>query len=250
MTDARRDVRVFAGLEALSEAAANEIVAIARQSVADRGRFTIALSGGNTPKRTHELLAERHQGEIDWLRTEILFGDERFVSSDDPRSNYRMARETLLEPAGISADHVHAIPTNVASVAAASERYERTLRDVAAASDGSPSIDLILLGVGPDGHTASLFPGSPALGERRRWTRAVDAPATVQPAVPRVTVTFPFLNAARNLLFLVAGADKRPVLTEILGGTEAGSRYPAAMVNPSGRALWLIEQSAAPAPLT
>jgi 6-phosphogluconolactonase/glucosamine-6-phosphate isomerase/deaminase len=92
-----------------------------------------------------------------------------------------------------------------------------------------------------------LFPGSPALGERQRWTRAVDAPTTVQPAVPRVTVTFPFLNAARNVLFLAAGQDKRPVLTEILGGAPTGSQYPAAMVKPSGRSLWMIDQSAAPA---
>ena len=246
MTDARRDVRVFAGLEALSEAAAKEIVAIAQQSIAARGRFTIALSGGNTPKRTHQLLADKHRGEIDWTRTDILFGDERFVPADDPRSNYRMARETLLDPAGIPAEQVHPVPTNVASVAAASERYERTLREVLA-NGGSSAIDLVLLGVGPDGHTASLFPGSPALNERERWTRAVDAPTTVQPAVPRVTVTFPFLNGARNVLFLVAGADKRPVLTEILGDTPSGSHYPAARVTPAGRTVWMIEQSAAPA---
>ena len=247
MTDVRRDVRVFDGLEALSQAAAAEIVAIARASLAERGRFILVLSGGNTPRRTHQLLAERHRGEIDWPRSDILFGDERFVPADDPRSNYRMAWETLLDPAEVPVDRVHPIPTNVASVAAASERYERTLRDNAANADGSPAVDLILLGVGPDGHTASLFPGSPALGERQRWTRAVDAPTTVQPAVPRVTVTFPFLNAARNVLFLIAGADKRPVLTEILAGTEAGSRYPAALVNPSGRSIWMIEQVAAPA---
>lgn len=242
MTDARREVRVFDGLEALSEAAATEIVAIARDSVASRGRFTIALSGGNTPKRTHELLAERHRGEIDWTRTEILFGDERFVPADDPRSNYRMAKETLLDPAGIPSGQVHAIPTNVAGVAAASERYERTLRDVL----GSDAVDLVLLGVGPDGHTASLFPGSPALDERARWTRAVDAPTTVQPAVPRVTVTFPFLNAARNVLFLVAGADKRPVISRIFDGDEAARHYPAAMIESRGRVLWLLERAVLP----
>jgi 6-phosphogluconolactonase len=243
MTDRAREAQVYDGLEALSDAAARAIVAIAQKSVAARGRFTIALSGGNTPKRTHELLAERHRGEIDWTRTEILFGDERFVPADDPRSNYRMAKETLLDPAGIAPGQVHAIPTTVASVAAASERYERTLRDVL----GSDAVDLVLLGVGPDGHTASLFPGSPALDERVRWTRAVDAPTTVQPAVPRVTVTFPFLNAARNVLFLVAGADKRPVLTEILADTPSGNQYPAARVASAGRTIWMIEQSAAPA---
>ena len=246
MTDSGRDVRVFDGLEALSEAAAKEIVAIARHSLADRGRFTIALTGGNTPKRTHQLLAKRHRGEIDWARTDILFGDERFVPADDPRSNHRMARETLLDPAGIPAEQVHAIPTNVASVAAASERYERTLREILANHRGVAAIDLVLLGVGPDGHTASLFPGSPALLERERWTRAVDAPTTVQPAVPRITVTFPFLSTARNVLFLVAGEDKRPVLTEILGDAPSARRYPASLVAPAGRTLWMIERAAAP----
>ena len=108
------------------------------------------------------------------------------------------------------------------------------------------TIDLVLLGVGPDGHTASLFPGSAALKEVLRWTRGVDAPTAVQPAVPRVTITLPFLDGARNVMFLVAGADKRPVVTEILGRTESALKYPAALVAPSGRTIWMIEQAAAP----
>ena len=249
MTDTGvREVRSFGDLELLSEAAAREIVAIARASFAARGWFSIALSGGNTPKRTHQLLAERHRGEIDWSQSDILFGDERFVPYDDPRSNYRMARETLLDAAGVAEEHVHPVPTNVASVAEAADLYDGTLRRVLPMENGTPVIDLVLLGVGPDGHTASLFPGSPVLDERVRSACAVDAPTTVQPSVPRVTVTLPVLNAARNVLFLVAGADKRPVLTEVLGGAASARRYPAAMVAPRGRVVWMIEQSAVPVP--
>ena len=128
-------------------------------------------------------------------------------------------------------DHVHPIPTDTPTVGDAADAYERTLRHVLGADATQPlAIDLVLLGVGPDGHTASLFPGSPVLAERTRWARAVEAPTTVQPAVPRVTLTLPCLNGARNVLFLVAGNDKRPVVVEILQGGEAAQRYPAAMV--------------------
>ena len=231
-------------------AAAERIVGIARESVADRGRFSIALAGGNTPKRTYRLLVEQHQAEIEWPRWQILFGDERFVPWDDDRSNYKMARETLLSDAPIPTDHVHPVPTRTPTVGDAADAYNQTLRRVLAnAAAQPPAIDLVLLGVGPDGHTASLFPGSPALGEQTRWARAVDAPTTVRPAVPRVTLTLPILNAARNVIFLVAGSDKRPVIAEILHGAETARRYPAAMVAGAGRTLWLVEQSAMPSPL-
>jgi 6-phosphogluconolactonase len=242
----QREIRGFADLEALSQAAAKEIADVARASVAERGRFSVSLSGGNTPKRTYQLLVERYRDAIDWGKTDIVFGDERFVPHDDPRSNYRMAREAFLASAPIPAERVYAVETDAPTVDAAAARYEGTLRDVLAPSAATSStIDLVLLGVGPDGHTASLFPGSPALNEREHWTRAVAAPTTVQPAVPRVTVTLPFLNGARHVLFLVAGADKRPVVAEILEDASA-ARYPAAMVAPAGRSLWMVERSAMP----
>jgi 6-phosphogluconolactonase len=247
MTEAAaRQVRVFPDLEALSVEAAREIVRIARESIAARGRFSIALSGGNTPKRTHQLLAERHRGEIDWSKTDVVFGDERFVPHTDPRSNYKMARETLLDPAGVGPERVHPVPTDAPTPRDGANRYERTLRDVFSASGAWPLIDLVLLGMGPDGHTASLFPASSALGERNRWAIDVDAPTTVQPAVPRITLTLPVLNSARNVLFLVAGQDKRPVLVEILKGAASAARYPAALVAPS-ESVWLVEQIALPA---
>jgi 6-phosphogluconolactonase len=247
MTAPAREVRTFTDLDALSTAAAERIVAIARESVAERGRFSIALAGGNTPKRTYRLLVERHRDEIEWPSWQILFGDERFVPWDDDRSNYKMARDTLLADAPIPNDHVHPIPTDTPTVADAADVYDQTLRRVLSGGAAEPgAIDLVLLGVGPDGHTASLFPGSPALAERTKWARAVDAPTTVQPAVPRVTLTLPILNAARNVIFLVAGSDKRPVIAEILQDAQAARRHPAALVTGAGRTLWMIEQSAMP----
>jgi 6-phosphogluconolactonase len=192
------------------------------------------------------LLGDRHRDEIDWSRWQILFGDERFVPSDDKRSNYGMARDAFLANAPIDAGHIHPIPTDTPTVGDAADAYDRTLRHVLADGTQPSAIDLVLLGVGPDGHTASLFPGSPVLAERTLWARAVEAPTTVQPAVPRVTLTLPCLNGARNVLFLIAGNDKRPVVVEILQGDEAAQRYPAAMVRAAGRTVWLVEQSAMP----
>jgi 6-phosphogluconolactonase len=242
----RREIRTFADIETLSEASAAEIVTAARESVSARGRFTLALAGGSTPKRTYELLATRHRDDIDWERTVIVFGDERFVPPDDQRSNYRMAREALLDR----------VPSEACSVHEAAERYERALRNELRepSSHSAPdsggtrahTVDVALLGVGPDGHTASLFPGAPELEERSRWVLPVAAPTHVQPSVDRVTTTLPFLNAARLAMFLIAGADKRVVIGEILSGAPAGRRYPAAMVAPSGRAIWMIDRSALP----
>jgi 6-phosphogluconolactonase len=246
MANSGREVRTFADLEALSQAAAESIVAIARESVQARGRFSIALAGGNTPKRTYELLGERHRDAIDWSHWQVLFGDERFVPNDDKRSNYKMARDALLAGAPIPVDNVHPIPTDTSTVGDAADAYDRTLRHVLADGTQLSAIDLVLLGVGPDGHTASLFPGSPVLAEQTQWARAVEAPTMVQPAVPRVTLTLPCLNGARNVLFLVAGNDKRPVVVEILQGGDGARRYPAGMVRAAGRTVWMVEQSAMP----
>ena len=243
-----RETRTFPDIQALSEAAAEEIVGLARESVAARGRFSIALAGGSTPRRTYELLGTRHRDDIDWSKTTVVYGDERFVPADDPRNNHRMVREAFLDRVPIPADHVHAVSTTARSVDEAAELYERTLRTAldSPTSDASVTVDVALLGVGPDGHTASLFPGSPALVEHTRWVVPVDAPTHVQPAVPRVTTTLPFLDAARAVIFLVAGADKRGVIGEILSGDAASRRYPAAMVTPRGRFLWMIDRSAMP----
>lgn len=257
--DPKRELQTFADRESLSDAAAAEIVAIAQASVAARGRFTIALAGGTTPRRTYELLAGRYHDAIDWRRTDVMFGDERFVPPADERSNYHMVRDALLAYVPVADERVHPVPTDAPSVEKAAEEYEQTLRRVlsdpqsTAAGPTNPvadvpaTVDLALLGMGPDGHTASLFPDSPALAERSRWVSAVGAPTAVQPAVPRVTTTLPFLDGARAAIFLVAGADKRRVLGEILSNVDLSPRYPAALVAPRGRLVWLVELSALPA---
>lgn len=247
MTTPVRDVRTFGNLDALSDAAAVEIVKLAKDSVAARGRFTITLAGGNTPRRTYELLATRYRDAVDWQHTVVVFGDERFVPAGDPRSNYRMALEALLSRVPIPAASIHAVPTDAPTVEDAARRYEAALRQ--ALADGpptAPTVDLALLGVGPDGHTASLFPDGPTEVDHTRWALPVGAPATVQPAVPRVTTTLPFLDGARTAMFLVAGKDKRRVMREILEGGESARRYPAALVTPRERAVWMIDRSAMP----
>ena len=239
-----RIVRAFDGIDSLSDDAVDEIVRVAARSIADRGRFSIALSGGSTPKRAYELLAKRT--DVDWEKTEIFFGDDRFVPANDARSNYKMAREALLDHVPIPAGNVHAIPTSAATVEAAADLYERTLRDRLGHSAEGVTVDLALLGLGPDGHTASLFPGDAPVSERSRWAVAVGAPTTVQPPVPRVSTTLGFLNAARMAIFLIAGADKRPVIAEILGNAPGATRYPAAMIAPREFCLWLVDRSILP----
>ena len=243
-----RDVRFYPDAQALSEAAATEIVEVARESIDARGRFTLALAGGTTPKRTYELLATRHRDDVDWDRTILIFGDERFVAVDDPRSNYKMAREALIDRVPIPAANVLGVPTDAGSARDAAERYEHTLRTVLGQPPGTEhTVDIALLGVGPDGHTASLFPGMPELSEQTRWVVPVAAPTHgVQPVVPRVSTTLPFLNAAGTALFLVAGADKRMVIAQILSDAPSARRYPASMVAPRGRAIWMLDRSVSP----
>ena len=245
MTTRSRDVRTFDSLDALSEAAADEILRLARESVDARGRFSVALAGGNTPRATYELLATRHRDAIDWQHTLVVFGDERFVPADDPRSNYRMAREALLSRVPIPPSSILAVQTGAPTVDDAARRYDATLKQALRYQAPAATVDLALLGVGPDGHTASLFPGAPALSDRGHWALPVAAPA-VQPPVPRVTTTLPFLDGARTVMFLISGKDKQPVMREILSDAESARRYPAALVASPGRMLWMIDRSAMP----
>ena len=212
--------------------AADFIAAEIESAVAARGLCRLALSGGNTPRAIH---AELRRRSLPWKQVQITFGDERCVPPGDPESNYRMARETLLEAIEIPPGNVFRIRGEAAPQEAADE-YERLLATVAARFGEARYVhDLLLLGLGEDGHTASLFPGSPALAETTRNVIAATGP---KPPPQRVTMTFPLINAARHVAFLVQGAAKHPLVDEIVAG---GISLPAAKVQPAGGAVtWIV----------
>jgi 6-phosphogluconolactonase len=242
-------LRRFADLDALSQAAADDLAGIARAAVAERGVCHIALSGGSTPRRLFQLLVQRGPAALPWRQLALWWGDERTVPPDHPDSNYRMAREALIDPAaafGLLPAQVHRISGELAVPAAAAADYERAL---VAALGAPPRFDLVLLGMGPDGHTASLFPRSPALDETAHWVVAnpVTSPL-VHGTTTRITLTAPAINAARTVRFLVAGADKAAALAQVLAGPPDPTRYPSQRIAPeTGDLVWLVDQAAASA---
>ncbi len=240
-----RDVRVLADPEAVSRAAADDFVALAREAIG-RGGFSVALSGGSTPRRLYELLAEApRRTAVDWSRTDVFWGDERAVPPDHPDSNYRTARAALLDPVAAPAERVHRIKGELADPEEAAREYEAELARVFGAAPGGPppALDLILLGMGADGHTASLFPHSHALGERRRWALSVQ---DARPGVARITLTPPVLNRGREIRLLVTGRDKADALHEALEGPREPDRLPVQLIAPeAGRVVWLVDRAAA-----
>ncbi|MBS0263926.1 MAG: 6-phosphogluconolactonase [Planctomycetes bacterium] len=232
----------------LAARAAREIAATARAAIAARGRFTLVLSGGSTPEKTYQLLGRgTAETDLDWSQTSVFFGDERFVPPSDPGSNYGMARRTLIERLQLSEQQVFPMPTQVADPAAGAQAYEATLAEFFGVAPGSepPQLDLVLLGLGDDGHTASLFPGRSAVHVRDRWVTA-SPPGRLPPPVDRITLTFPILNRARRLLFLVAGQNKAEVVREILEESPAIDTYPAVGIQPvPGTVTWLLDPAAA-----
>jgi 6-phosphogluconolactonase len=246
MTAANTSVRCFDDLDALSHAAVDELVAVVRHAVVDRGTCSIALSGGSTPERLFGLLAQRGRTAAPWEHVDLWWGDERTVPPDHADSNYRKARKALVDPLGLAASHVHRIAGELGDPEVAARAYEREL---VAALGSPPTFDLVLLGMGPDGHTASLFPGSPALDETTRWVVAnpVTSPL-VGGSATRITLTAPALNAARRIRFLVAGADKAAALAQVLEGERDPRRYPAQLIAPtSGDLVWFVDTAAATA---
>jgi 6-phosphogluconolactonase len=229
---------------ALSEAAARAIADEARDAVAARGRFTVALAGGSTPRATYERLAQPPlRDRVPWDRTWVFFGDERGVAPDHPESNYRMAHQALLAKVPVPTAQVARIRGESDDPETTAAEYARRLVEVFECKRGElPRFDLILLGMGVDGHTASLFPGSPVLKEVFRPVAAVHAAAAAIPQ--RFTFTFPLVNAAARVMFLVAGPEKAKMVKAVLG--EPGGALPAAMVQPSpGRLTWLLDRAAA-----
>lgn len=239
-------IRRFDDLDALSRAAAEETSALVRGAVRARGWCSIALSGGSTPKRLFEVLAQAggDAAALPWEYVDLWWGDERTVPPDHDDSNFRMAREALIDPLALPASHVHRMAGEHTDPEVAAHAYSREL----VGALGSPPIfDLVLLGLGSDGHTASLFPGSPALRETTRWVVAnpVESPLVGGQTV-RLTLTAPVINAARHVWFLVAGADKAAATAAVLEGPRDPERYPAQLVAPSdGELLWWVDAAAA-----
>jgi 6-phosphogluconolactonase len=238
-------VRVVADGEAAARAAAEEVVAAAAPGVSERGRFTIALSGGSTPRRLYALLADAagpFRARVAWERVHVFFGDERHVPPEDAESNFRMAREALLDHVPVAS--VHRMRGELPEAAEAAREYEADLGRFFAldpAKDPPPRLDLVLLGLGPDGHTASLFPGTDVLGERRRW---VAAPRVARLGTDRITLTLPVLDRARRVVFVAAGAEKAEAVARVLAPGD--SPPPAARVRPeAGALLWILDRAAA-----
>ena len=243
-------VAVFEGIPALVRAAAQRFVQLAQAAVAQHGLFTVALSGGSTPKPLYTLLADDpgFREAIPWPKIHFFFGDERHVPPDHAESNFRMASEALFQRLPGESLHVHRIFAECEIADEAAARYDAVLRGFfrshEIAANDLPRFDLILLGMGADGHTASLFPGTPALSET---AHTVVATRVEKFNAHRITMTFPVLNNAAEIILLVAGADKSPVIAEVLGRTADTPKYPVQMVRPvNGIKRWMIEKAAAP----
>ncbi|HZZ00997.1 MAG TPA: 6-phosphogluconolactonase [Candidatus Baltobacteraceae bacterium] len=236
----RGEIKVYPNADEVAAKLADLIVDVGQTALADRGVFRVALSGGNTPRHAYELLArEPRNMALPWKDVFIYFGDERCVPPDDEQSNYRMARKTFLDKVAIPPANVHRI-RGEADPGFAANNYASIIRTDLA---DPPRFDLVLLGLGPDGHTASLFPGSPPDLHDSVLVRAVFAEAQ---DMWRVTMTPKLINLGRTVAFAVEGAEKADVLAKVLEGPVDPSKYPAQIVNPtSGRLLWLIDELAA-----
>jgi 6-phosphogluconolactonase len=244
----RHSLIVVDTAEDLARSAAEMVSGLAQEAVARTGRFVIALSGGSTPERLYRVLAGEPgvRGAIPWFHVHVCWGDERHVPPAHPDSNYRMAYDALLSRVPIPAAQVHRIAAEDEDAGFVASAYERTLREVFDLGEGEwPRFDLLLLGMGADGHTASLFPGSPALRER---ARLVVAPWVDRFDARRITLTLPVLTHAAHTLLLVAGPDKAATLRDVLEGPDQPDRFPVQGLRESGGAVtWLVDRAAASA---
>jgi 6-phosphogluconolactonase len=233
--------------DAVTQRAVAHVVEAASSALSARNRFSIALSGGSTPRPIYQSLARfPTRRRVDWTRVEVFWSDERCVPPDDERSNYRMAREALLDPVGVPQERIHRIRAEDPDADRAAADYERVLRwALGNAAGRPPRIDLVLLGLGAEGHTASLFPGSAAF-DSERLVFAVRNAGDPPPSVDRITLTPAAINAARDVLFLVAGAEKAEAVRATLEGPRDPTRWPAQAIAPQeGRVIWMVDQAAA-----
>ena len=237
------EVKVFDDPEGVARAAASRFAELARGAVAGRGLFTVALAGGSTPRRVYELLAgDELRERIEWQNVHVFFGDERAVPADHADSNYRMASESLLSHVPVPERNVHRIE-GVGDAAASASDYESEMRGLFGEDAEWPRLDLVMLGMGDDGHTASLFPNTAVLDERRAW---VAANWVEKLGAWRVTLTAPAINSARHVLFLVGGAGKAERLREVLKGERDHERLPSQLIRPpDGTLEWFVDRAAA-----
>ena len=238
------NIHVFSDLESLSRAAAERWAALARHSIAMSGQFHVALTGGATPQRMYEYLAQpEYRDRVAWRHVHIYFGDERHVPPEHPDSNFRMANEALLAHVPIPPLQIHHIQGEVADATLVAETYAKLLDMHAPKSaEGRVQFDLILLGVGPDGHIASLFPDTAILQERTQWAAAVYVEKLHS---WRVSITLPVINYAKHIMMLVAGAAKADILRQVFSEDRAGTLLPVQMLKPHGAMEWYLDQAAA-----
>ncbi len=228
------DLRILKSKEDLARAAAEHFASKSSEAVAQKGSFTVALSGGSTPRALYELLADQFFDQIPWSNIHFYWSDERHVPPDHPDSNYRIANEAMLSRVPVSPANVHRVISEKPAADAARD-YENTIKEIGE----DPRLDLILLGLGTDGHTASIFPGSEVLHETKRL---VAAPWVEKLNTYRITMTLPLLNNGASVVFLVSGAEKAQIVKEVLVGPE---KYPAQAVKPvNGELIWMLDQEA------
>jgi 6-phosphogluconolactonase len=241
-----QEVRILADANSIAQTAAAEFLQAAREGVGEKGSFSVALAGGSTPKILYGLLASNPllQAKVPWSKIQFFFGDERHVPPDHAESNFRMAKEAMLAKAPIDPKQVHRIKGEKRIAAEAAVEYEDDLRaSFGLAADELPRFDLVLLGMGPEGHTASLFPGTKALKEERRlvvsnWVGKL--------YTDRITLTPPVLNNAARVIFMVHGEEKAPALKAVLEGPYEPEQLPSQLIRPKlGELLWLVDPSAA-----
>ena len=230
-------IEVLSDRAALVDRAADLVEAKIRQAVKARGFCSLVLSGGSTPRPLYEELSRRN---LPLLHLHLFFGDERYVDPDHRDSNYRMVRLAWLEPAGFPVANIHPMDTDAAEPAQAADAHELMLKRLLPGADKAiPQFDIVLLGMGDDGHTASLFPGTAALSVRDRWVTV-----GYKGEDPRLTLTLPLLNQARNVMFLVSGENKQAALAQVFSDDASGQNYPAKLISPAGELRWLMDRGA------
>jgi 6-phosphogluconolactonase len=237
------NITIYPDAHAMSHPAARHVVQVASEAIATHGRFMFALTGGSAAKILYGLLTEEpYRSQINWSLVEFFWGDERNVSPDDPESNYHLAWETMLSKLPIPEKNIHRMRGEESDREAASRAYEQELRQ-AFSTNGVPGFDLIHLGMGPEGHIASLFPHQASLKETQRLVLAVTVP---KPPPPRLTLTPPVLNAARHVLFMVTNVDKADAVHAVIDGAYNPDEYPAQIVRPpQGEIAWMLDEAAA-----